>query len=199
MTKLTEHSGSEHNHSLFENAKRYDENENEYWSSRELSKILEYSEYRHFIPVIDKAKLACDNSGQEILNHFEDFLEMVKIGSGASREFESIRLSRYACYLVIQNADPAKEVVAFGQTYFAVQTRKHELFEQSSEDEKRFMLREELKNHNTALAAAAYDSGVITSFEFAIFQNHGYRGLYGGLENKDIHSHKGALKITKNS
>ena len=109
--------------SLFESIKHIDENSNEYWTSRALWKILEYTEYRHFLPVIEKAKLACQNSGQRIEDHFEDVLEMVGIGSGAERPVDSVKLSRYACYLIVQNADPSKAIVAQGQTYFAIQTR----------------------------------------------------------------------------
>ena len=112
---------------VFEQIKGIDQNGNEFWSARELSKVLEYSEYRHFLPVIDRAKEACENSGQLVSHHFEDILEMITLGKTAKRELESVKLSRYACYLVVQNADPAKEVVALGQTYFAVQTRLHEI------------------------------------------------------------------------
>jgi DNA-damage-inducible protein D len=185
------------NKSIFEKARKIDENENEYWSSRELGKILGYSEYRNFIPVIEKAKVSCSNSGQEIEYHFVDFHEMITIGKTAKREMESIKLSRYACYLIIQNADPSKEMVALGQTYFAIQTRKQEIFEQANEDEKRVMLRNELKVHNSALADAASDAGVKTSFDFAVFQNHGYKGLYGGLGVKEIHASKGLKKSQK--
>lgn len=180
--------------SIFEQYRRTNDEGSEFWSSRDLAKILEYSEYRHFLPVIEKAKIACANSGQDVEDHFEDMLDMVSLGSGAKRQLETVKLSRYACYLIIQNADPGKEMVAFGQTYFAVQTRKHELFEQSSEDEKRVMLREEMKKHNVALADAAYDAGVKTDIEFAVFQNHGYKGLYNGLDAKAIHRHKGLKK-----
>ena len=126
----------------FETTKHINENGCEYWLSRELSKIFGYTEYRHFLPVIERAKEACINSGHKSEDHFEEILDMVKIGSGASRELENVRLSRYACYLVVQNADPSKEVVALGQTYFAIQTRRQELQEQQnfsniSEDERR--------------------------------------------------------------
>lgn len=189
------------NNTIFEQTKKIDEDNNEWWSARELGKILEYSEYRHFKPVIKKAKEACLNSGQEIENHFEDFLEMVKIGSGAERPMaDGVKLSRYACYLIVQNADPNKEVVALGQTYFAVQTRLQEIQQMdeynhlSTEEERRLFLRAEMKNHNIQLADAAKVAGVIQPFEYAIFQNHGYMGLYGGLNAKGIHANKGLKK-----
>ena len=115
---------------IFESIKKIDENGIEYWSSRDLWKVLEYTEHRHFLPVIEKAKVACTNSGQEIHNHFEDILEMVAIGSGAEREMDAVKLTRYACYLTVQNADPSKTIVAQAQTYFAIQTRKQEITEQ---------------------------------------------------------------------
>jgi DNA-damage-inducible protein D len=189
------------NNTVFEQIKKVDENNNEWWSARELGKILEYSEYRHFKPVIEKAKEACLNSGQEIENHFEDFLEMVSIGSGAKRPMDDgVKLSRYACYLIVQNADPNKEVVALGQTYFAVQTRLQELQQMdeynrlSTEDERRLFLRNEMKKHNLQLADTAKDAGVVQPFEYAIFQNHGYIGLYGGLDAKGIHRNKDLKK-----
>ena len=127
-------------------------------------------------------------------------LDMVKIGSGAVREVESIKLSRYACYLIVQNADPTKEIVATGQTYFAIQTRIQEIRQMDeytslkSEEEKRIFLRNELKTHNIQLAEAAKGAGVIEPIDYAIFQNHGYMGLYGGLDAKGIHSRKGLKK-----
>jgi DNA-damage-inducible protein D len=191
----------EHNFSKFEQIKQIDQNGIEFWSARDLSKVLDYSEYRNFKPVIEKAKEACENSGEEIGNHFVEFHEMVKIGSGAERGFDDgVKLSRYACYLIVQNADPAKEVVALGQTYFAVQTRIQEIqkldeYNQlSSEDEKRLFLRNEMVKHNIHLAAAAKDAGVIKPIDYAIFQNHGYKGLYGGLDAKGIHNIKGLKK-----
>ena len=187
--------------SIFEQIKRLDKNNNEYWSGRDLAKVLEYSEYRHFKPVIEKAKEACKNSGQPVENHFEDYLEMVKIGSGAERPFDDgVKLSRYACYLIVQNADPSKEIVATGQTYFAIQTRLQEIRQMdeynrlSTEEEKRLFLRNEMKTHNTQLAEAAKDAGVIEPVDYAIFQNHGYMGLYGGLDAKGIHHRKGLKK-----
>ncbi len=189
-------------HVTFESLRHSDEEGNEYWQARELSKVLEYSEYRHFLPVIEKAKEACIQSGNRVEDHFEDILEMVDIGSGAKRSVPDVRLSRYACYLIVQNGDPSKPVIANGQTYFAVQTRRQELaddarFAQLSEDERRLMLRDELTQHNKALTAAAKDAGVETSLDYAIFQDHGYRGLYGGLGARDIHARKGLKKSQK--
>lgn len=186
--------------SIFEQIKQIDTDGNEFWSARDLAKVLEYSEYRHFIPAINRAKEACRNSGQQIVDHFEDTLEMVNIGSGATRKIQDVRLSRYACYLIVQNADPSKEVVAVGQTYFAVQTRIQEIQQMeaynrlATEEEKRLFLRNELSRHNTQLAAAAKNAGVIEPVDYAIFQNHGYKGLYGGLDAKAIHARKGLKK-----
>ena len=188
------------NDTVFEQIKEIDDNGNEFWGARKLSKILEYSEFRHFLPVIDRAKEACKNSNHSIEDHFEDYLEMVPIGSGAERKMESIKLSRFACYLIVQNADPSKDVVAQGQTYFAIQTRLQEIKQMddynrlSTEDEKRLFLRNELKKHNLQLAEAAKQAGVIQPVDYAIFQNHGYMGLYGGLGAKEIHSKKGLKK-----
>lgn len=189
-------------HLTFESIKHQDSQGNEYWKARELAKTIGYSEYRHFIPVINRAKEACINSGHESVDHFEEILDMVKIGSGAARELVDVRLSRYACYLIVQNADPSKEVIAHGQTYFAMQTRRQELqdqqnFNQISEDQRRIMLRNELTEHNKTLTAAAKDAGVATHLDYAIFQDHGYKGLYGGLGAKDIHSRKGLSKSQK--
>jgi DNA-damage-inducible protein D len=181
---------------VFEQIKRTDENGNEYWSARDLAKVLEYSEYRHFVPVIIRAKESCLNSKHRVDDHFEDVLDMIELGKGALREVESVKLSRYACYLIVQNADPTKEVVAQGQTYFAVQTRLHEIQQMdeytslSTEDEKRLFLRNEMATHNIKLAAATKDAGVIEPIDYAIFQNHGYMGLYGGLDAKGIHKNK---------
>ncbi len=181
---------------IFEQIKRLDDNGNEYWSARDLCKVLEYLEYRNFQPAIERAKEACQNSGHQLSDHFVDMHEMVNIGSGAQREMPSIKLSRYACYLIVQNADPGKEVVALGQTYFAVQTRLQEIRQMDeynrldSEDDKRLFLRNELRRHNSQLADAAKDAGVIDAIDYAIFQNFGYQGLYGGLDARAIHHRK---------
>ena len=189
--------------SLFESIKQYDENGNEYWTSRNLSRVLEYADYRNFIKVIEKAKTACANSGQVETDHFVDITEMVIIGSGAPRNIDSVKLSRYACYLIVQNADPSKEIVAQGQTYFAIQTRIAEVQQMeayqslTTEEERRLFLREEMIKHNLLLADAAKGAGVIEPVEYAIFQNYGYQGLYGGLGAKDIHARKGLKKNEK--
>lgn len=186
----------------FESIKRIDEAGHEYWLARELSAALEYSIYRHFLPVVERAKQACEASGYKIADHMEDVRHMVDIGSGAKREVADIRLSRYACYLIVQNGDPSKPVIALGQTYFAIQTRRQELqgetgFQRLSEDQRRLMPRGELSAHNKALSAAARQSGVETALDYAVFQDHGYRGLYGGLGAKDIHARKGLKKSHK--
>ncbi|MFQ3227050.1 MAG: DNA-damage-inducible protein D [Porticoccaceae bacterium] len=193
-------------HLSFESLKTINEQGGEVWLARQLAKILDYAEFRNFLPVIEKAKQACQNSDQAVSDHFVEVHEMVKIGSGAKRELPSVALSRYACYLIVQNADASKAVIANGQTYFAIQTRRQELqetlqddtsFQQLNENQKRLMLRNELADHNKQLAAAARDAGVETGLDYAIFQNHGYKGLYGGLDNKAIHQHKGLKKSQK--
>lgn len=189
--------------SIFEQIKQIDENGNEYWMARQLAKALDYTDFRNFTSVIDKAKQACENSEQPVSDHLVEFNEVVTVGSGATHTYPSYKLSRYACYLIVQNADPSKEVVALGQTYFAVQTRLQEIRQMdeynrlSTEEEKRLFLRNEMAKHNTQLAAAAKDAGVITEIDYAIFQNHGYKGLYGGLDAKGIHAKKGLKKSQK--
>lgn len=189
-------------HQTFEQLRHLNIDGNEYWLARELANTLEYSQYRHFLSVVEKAKNACINSGQVLADHMEDVLTMVEIGSGARREVPDIRLSRYACYLIVQNGDPNKPVIANGQTYFAMQTRRQELADDAhfallDENEKRLAIRNELALHNKHLAAAAQNAGVATPLDYAIFQDHGYRGLYGGLGAKDIHVHKGLKKSQK--
>lgn len=189
-------------HNTFEELKQIDENGNEFWYARSLSKLLEYTDFRNFLKVIEKAKEACHNSNNDVSEHIVEVNEMVQIGSEATREVVSFKLSRYACYLVVQNADPSKPVVASGQTYFAMQTRRQELqddeaFAQLKEDEQRLFLRNELKEHNKQLVQTAQKAGVQTNLDFAIFQNHGYKGLYGGLDAKGIHAKKGLKKSHK--
>ncbi len=196
--------------SPFERIRRVNASGAEFWSSREFAQVLGYSDYRNFEQVIQKARLACFNSGQKPEDHFVDVTEMVDIGSGAQRAIRTVFLSRYACYLVVQNADPAKDIVALGQTYFAVQTRRQEMAELSGEEERRLLLRREMKLHNVKLAGVARSAGVVTSLDYAIFQNHGYQGLYGGLsaqnirdrkrlsKGKDILDHMGSTELAAN-
>lgn len=186
--------------SIFENIKRLLEDGTEFWYARELQGVLEYTEWRNFIKVIDKAKIACDNSGNHVEDHFVDVNKMVQIGSGADRIIDDIQLSRYACYLIVQNGDPRKEVIAIGQTYFAVKTRQQEVIENYdilTEEQKRLAIRNEIAAHNKALAEAANQAGITKPVEYAIFQNFGYKGLYGGMDMKAIHKHKGLKKSHK--
>lgn len=193
---------AQQHHETFEGIRQFDEHGEEFWSARTLAPLLDYPQWRNFLPVLEKAREACRNSGQKTEDHFADIRKMVEIGSGALREVEDVCLSRYACYLVVQNGDPGKPVIANGQTYFATQARRQELaddakFAQLSEGEKRLAIRNELATHNKHLAAAAKEAGVETGQDFAIFQDHGYKGLYGGLGNKEIHARKGLKKSQK--
>lgn len=186
-------------HQPFEQLKQISDNGSEFWSARDLLPLLGYKEWRNFQKVLSKAVVACETSGHQVADHFVDTNKMVELGSGATREIEDMHLSRYACYLVVQNGDPTKPVVAAGQTYFALQTRRQELaddaaFKQLREDEKRLFLRNELKEHNKQLVETTQQAGVETTLDFAIFQNHGYQGLYGGMDQKAIHEHKGLKK-----
>lgn len=177
----------------FEEIKKIREDGTEYWNARELSEVLQYKKWENFSKVIDRAKLACNNSGFEIHNHFPEVRKMVEIGSNTIRELLDYELSRYACYLIVQNGDPRKEVIALGQTYFAIQTRRQEVadyFNQLDEDNKRLVIRGDIKQWNQMLLEVAHNSGVITTQEYAEFQNAGYMGLYGGLTVDDIHKKK---------
>ena len=178
----------------FEQIRRTSPAGNEYWSSRDFAQVLGYADYRNFEAVVERARTACFNSGQRVEDHFVGITEMIEIGKGGQRPVQTVMMSRYACYLVIQNADPAKEIVAIGQTYFAVQTRRQELSDQEIEAQRRLLLRAEMKHHNTQLADAAKGAGVIEPMDYAIFQNHGYAGLYGGLVAQDIHARKSLKK-----
>lgn len=177
----------------FEEIKKIREDGTEYWNARELSEVLQYKKWENFAKVIDRAKLACNNSGFEIQDHFPEVRKMVGIGSNTVRELIDYELSRYACYLIVQNGDPRKEVIALGQTYFAIQTRRQEVadyFNQLDEDNKRLVIRGDIKQWNQMLLEAAHNAGVITNQEYAEFQNAGYMGLYGGLTVDDIHERK---------
>ena len=194
---LTEDEQNSYTETLFESIKHINEYGNEFWYARELQNALEYSKWDNFKRVIDKAVSACANSENNVADHFADVGKMVNVGSGAEREIEDYELSRYACYLIVQNADPRKKVIALGQTYFAVKTRQQELienFDDLSEDKKRLAIRNEMKAHNKSLAEAAKMAGISEPRDYAIFQNKGYQGLYGGLGRKEIHARKGLKK-----
>jgi len=186
-------------HVTFESLRRVDDDGNEYWLARELMPALEYETWRSFRAVIAKAMTAAEQVNQPANDHFAEVGKMVRLGSGTERVIEDFQLSRYACYLIVQNGDPSKPVIAAGQTYFAMQTRRQELaddeaFRQLSEDQKRVLLRGEVRDHNKQLVATARQAGVETPRDFAVFQDHGYRGLYGGLGAKAIHERKGLKK-----
>lgn len=199
---MTEKRIANQHHLTFEGIRQLDSEGSEYWFARDLAPLLDYQEWRNFMQVAEKAIQACRKSGVTVADHFGDITKMVNIGSGAQREIADIRLSRYACYLIVQNGDPSKPVIANGQTYFAIQTRRQELqdnakFAQLSEDDKRLAIRNELAAHNKDLAAVAKEAGVETSLDYAIFQDHGYKGLYGGMGAKDIHANKSLKKSQK--
>ncbi|MDR2893821.1 MAG: DNA damage-inducible protein D [Deltaproteobacteria bacterium] len=196
-------------YSGFEQIKHLDEAGNEYWLARELASILEYSKWENFKKVIDRAMLACRNSGFTVPDHFPEVKKLVEMPSRPQKNNEEIgfpevrktktksiidyKLSRYACYLIVQNGDPRKEIIATGQTYFAIQTRRQEVadyFNQLDEDNKRLVIRGDIKQWNQMLAETAHNAGVITDEEFAQFQNAGYMGLYGGETVQDIHNRK---------
>lgn len=189
-----------YNDIVFEKIKQIDENGVEFWYARDLQLIFEYREWRNFTKVIDKAKEACLNSGLNIIDHFIYINKNITLSNNATRKIEDIKLTRYACYLIVQNSDPRKSIVALGQTYFSMQTRKQELqenFDSLSEEQKRLAIRKDLKEHNKHLVNAASDAGVKTAIDYARFQNFGYKGLYGGLDAKGIHTKKGLEKNQK--
>ncbi|MFU2417385.1 DNA damage-inducible protein D [Peptacetobacter sp. AB800] len=189
-----------YNDIVFEKIKQIDENGVEFWYARDLQLIFEYREWRNFTKVIDKAKEACLNSGLNIIDHFIYINKNITLSNNATRKIEDIKLTRYACYLIVQNSDPRKSIVALGQTYFSIQTRKQELqenFDSLSEEQKRLAIRKDLKEHNKHLVNAASDAGVKTAIDYARFQNFGYKGLYGGLDAKGIHTKKGLEKNQK--
>lgn len=182
---------------IFEDIKHINEYGQEFWYARELREVLGYTEYNKFLPTIQKAIKTCEQSGIAVSDHFAEVSEMVSIGSNAKRKMPSFQLSRYACYLIVMNGDPRKKIIALGKTYFAVKTRQQELIENYdslSEDQKRLAIRYEMIEHNKQLVAAAKDAVVDTSLDYAIFQNYGYMGLYGGLKARDIHEKKGLKK-----
>lgn len=181
----------------FDSIKHINEYGQEYWYARELQVALNYSQWRRFNEVIGKSIEACRNSGNSVSDHFAEVGKMVDIGSASKRVIDDYELSRYACYLIVMNGDSRKEVIANGQTYFAVKTRQQELiedYEKLNEDQKRLAIRNEMRVHNKSLAEAAQNAGIEDSRDYAIFQNRGYQGLYGGLGAKEIHTRKGLKK-----
>ena len=193
---LSDEEKNNYTESLFESIRHVNKYGQEFWYARDLQFALEYTEWRNFCKVIEKAKEACRGSNNAVSDHFVDVNKIVNAGA-TSKDIGDIQLSRYACYLIVQNGDPRKKVIALGQTYFAVKTRQQELienYENLSEDQKRIAIRQEMKEHNKMLVAAAKDAGVETTLDYAIFQNYGYMGLYGGLKASDIKERKGLKK-----
>ena len=184
----------------FESIKHVNEYGNEFWYARELQSILEYTEWRNFQKLIEKAQTACENSDMAVDECFVEVNKTSPMPNGGVKLIDDYILSRYACYLIVMNGDPRKEVIAVGQTYFAVKTRQQELidhYDELSEDQKRLAIRKEMIAHNKSLAEAAQMAGVEAGRDFAIFQNKGYQGLYGGLGVKEIHERKGLKKNEK--
>lgn len=188
------------NESLFESIKHISTTGQEFWTARELQDVLEYKRWDRFLHIIKKAQESCKGSNNAVSEHFSQVGKMIPLAKGAMREIEDFHLSRYACYLIAMNGDSRKKPIALAQTYFAVKTRQQEIideFEQMSEDQKRLAIRSDLIEHNKSLVDAANQAGVKTPKEFAIFQNKGYQGLYGGMGQKEIHKHKGLKKSEK--
>ena len=176
----------------FEDIKEIRQNGSEFWSARELAPALEYNKWENFSKVINKAIIACENSGHRIEDDFPEVRKIVEAGA-SKKPIKDYELSRYACYLIVQNGDPRKEVIALGQTYFAIQTYRQEVadhFNELGEDSRRLVVRGDIKQWNQMLAETAHNAGVISNEEFAIFQNAGYMGLYGGMDVDDIHRKK---------
>jgi DNA-damage-inducible protein D len=183
----------------FETIKHFSDDGSEFWNARELAVVLNYVQWRNFEKVLQRAILACKNSGYEVVDHFAEVSKIVEAGA-TSKPIVDYKLTRYACYLIVQNGDPRKEVIALGQTYFAIQTRRQEVadyFNQLDEDNKRLVIRGDIKQWNQMLAEAAHNAGVISNEEYTTFQNAGYMGLYGGLKVDDIHQKKGLKKTDK--
>ena len=184
----------------FEAIKHTNEYGEEYWLARELQEILEYTEWRNFFNVIKRAMSACENSMYPVERQFVEVNKTSPTPNGGVRNITDFILTRYACYLIVMNGDPHKKIIAIGQTYFAVKTRQQEMIEnydELTEDQKRLAIRNEMTAHNKSLAEAAQIAGVVDNKDYAIFQNKGYQGLYGGLGAKEIHARKGLKKGQK--
>jgi DNA-damage-inducible protein D len=183
---------------IFEKIKKVNEYGAEYWSARELMGALGYKQWKNFEIVVSRAIIACKGSFQKVEDHFAGVSKMIKIAKGtikeADRGIDDVLLSRYACYLIAQNGDSRKKEIALAQTYFAVQTHRQEISEKMIEDNKRVILRAEMKRHNKKLAQTATVAGVQN---YGTFTNYGYLGLYGGLGQKDIHNRKGLKRNEK--
>jgi len=180
----------------FEAAAHTDDDGTQFWLARELAPLLGYQRWENFAAAIERARLACVNSGEVVEDHFRDVTKLVSLGSSAEREVADCELTRFAGYLIAMNGDPGKPEISAAQTYFAVQTRRQEVADQTaaaaalSEDEKRVLLRDEIKGHNKSLASAAKAAGVVKPVDYAVFKNEGYKGLYGGLDKTGIQRRK---------
>lgn len=194
---LSQEEENNYTETLFESIKHVNEYDQEFWYARELQIALEYTEWRNFVKVVEKAINACLNSENDVQEHFVEVNKTIEMPKTAFKEIPDYELSRYACYLIVQNGDSRKKVIALGQSYFAIKTRQQELienFDSLDEDRKRLAIRREMTEHNKQLVAAAKDAGVESNMDYAVFQNYGYMGLYGGLKAKDIHTRKGLKK-----
>lgn len=197
---LTVDEETNYTESLFEAIRHVNEYNEEFWYARELQIALGYAKWGNFKKVVEKAIAACNNSENSVQDHFAEVGKLVNVGSGAKREIEDLALSRYACYLIVMNGNSNKKIIALGQSYFAVKTRQQELIEhydELDEDKKRLAIRNEMIVHNKSLADAARMAGIEDKKDYAVFQNKGYQGLYGGLGAKEIHARKGLKKSQK--
>ncbi len=177
----------------FEDIKNIRADGSEFWYARELASVLEYAKWENFSKVVKRAMISCETSNYDVSYHFPEVRKMIELGKSGTRKIIDYELTRYACYLIVQNGDPRKEAIALGQTYFAIQTYRQEVadrFNELDEESRRLVIRGDIKRWNQLLAESARNAGVITNEEFAIFQNAGYMGLYGGLTVDDIHQRK---------
>lgn len=188
MSKLIEKE-----YKCFEDIKHIRDDGTEFWYARELAVALDYTKWENFQKVVKRAMIACENSGKDVSVCFPEVRKTSNMPNGGVKTIVEYELSRYACYLIVQNGDPRKEVIALGQTYFAIQTYRQEVadrFNELDEDSRRLIVRGDIRQWNQLLAETARNCGIITNEEFAIFQNAGYMGLYGGMTVDDIHRKK---------